>query len=40
MTTTQRKKINRMLKDIDKTNKGAIKNVDKATERLQTPNKN
>ena len=36
LTTTQRKEIHQMLKDIDKTNIGAIKNVNKAIERLQT----
>ena len=36
LTKTQRQEINQMLKDIDKTNIGAFKNVDKAIERLQT----
>ena len=36
LTTTQRKEINQMLKNIDKTNIGAIKSVDKAIERLRT----
>ena len=36
LTKTQRQEINQMLKNIDKTNIGAIKKVDKAIERLQT----